>query len=545
MDPSLSLAAGIGGVATHLLYFHRGEHYLYPQRYLQVLVILSLTVAGLFKYIAEATTSGAISISAKLTTFYVAGIYTSVVIYRLLFNPVNKDPGPLLARLTAVDHVFRVAKKKDMFLKLYNAHQKLGNFVRIGPNDLSVADADAVRVAFSAQTTCSKAPWYSIELPAYSMHSTRSRTEHDKRRRIWSPAFSDKALRGYEQRVLKYNKSLLERLDSFDGQPVNASRWFNLWSFDVMGDLAFGRSFDMLASKSQEEEHWAIQILNKAQDKAGLAFPPWFSRLLWHIPGIRRSYFRFLKYCAEMIEQRMAVQGKQQNPDITHYLIEDFNRRSKEDQKVEIHSLHLDSKLIIVAGSDTTAATLTYLFFHLATEKGLLARLRQEIEPLVGESGEIEHRNLQNAQLLNGCINETLRLHPPVPSGLYRKTPPEGVQIGQEYIPGNTTLQIHLYSIGRSEAHFAQADEFIPERFFSRPELVRHKDAFSPFSMGPYGCIGKNLAYMQIRLLTAYLIMRFDVHLAPGEDGQDLLLRSADHFTTGLAGLNLCFVKSD
>ncbi|OJJ07867.1 hypothetical protein ASPVEDRAFT_47061 [Aspergillus versicolor CBS 583.65] len=544
MDPSFYLAAGIAGVATHLLYFHNGEHHLYPQRYLQALLLLSLTVAGLFKYVAKVATADAISLSARLTTVYVAGIYLSVVIYRLFFNPLNKYPGRLLARLTAFDQVFRVAKNKDMFLKLYDAHQKLGNFVRIGPNDLSVADADAVRVAFSAQTTCSKAPWYSIELPAYSMHSTRSRADHDKRRRIWSPAFSDKALRGYEQRVLKYNKSLLERLSSFDGQTVNASRWFNLWSFDVMGDLAFGRSFDMLASKSQEE-HWAIQILNNAQDKAGLAFPPWLNRLLWHVPGIRKSYFRFLNYCAEMIEQRMLVQGKQQNPDITHYLIEDFNKRSTEDQKVEIHSLHLDSKLIIVAGSDTTAATLTYMFFHLATEEGLLARLRQEIEPLLGENGEIEHRDLQNAQLLNGCINETLRLHPPVPSGLYRKTPPEGVQIGQEYIPGNTTLQIHLYSIGRSENHFTQANDFIPERFFSRPELIKHKDAFSPFSMGPYGCIGKNLAYMQIRLLTAYLITKFDVRLAPGEDGQDLLLRSADHFTTGLAPLNLCFIKRD
>lgn len=542
MDPSFILAGGIGGVATHLLYFHRGEHHLYPQRYLQVLFILSLTVAGIFRYIAKVTTSDAIYLSARLTTVYIAGIYLSVVIYRLLFNPLNKYPGPLLARLTAFDHVFRVAKNKDMFLKLYSAHQKLGNFVRIGPNDLSVANADAVRVAFSAQTTCSKAPWYSIELPAYSMHSTRSRVEHDKRRRIWSPAFSDKALRGYEQRVLKYNKSLLERLASFSGQAVNASRWFNLWSFDVMGDVAFGRSFDMLASQSQEE-HWAIQILNKAQDTAGLALPPWFNRLLWHAPGIRNSYFRFLNYCAEMIEERMLVQGKQQNPDITHYLIEDFNKRTKEDQKIELHSLHLDSKLIIIAGSDTTAATLTYLFYHLATEKGLLARLRDEIEPILGENGEIEHRNLQNVDLLNGCINETLRLHPPVPSGLYRKAPPEGVQIGQEYIPGNTTLQIHLYSIGRSEAHFAQANEFIPERFFSQPELIKHKDAFSPFSMGPYGCIGKNLAYMQIRLLTAYLITMFDVGLAPGEDGTDLLLRSADHFTTGLAALSLCFVK--
>lgn len=215
-----------------------------------------------------------------------------------------------------------------------------------------------------------------------------------------------------------------------------------------MGDLAFGRPFDMLTSAS---DHWAINLLNKAQDSAGLAIPPWVGRLLWFVPGVKKPYNRFLKFCASQIEERMGVQGKQQNPDITHYLIEDFNVQNPKEQKVALPRLHLDSKLIIVAGSDTTAATLTYLFYHLATEPGLLPRLRDEIAALVGDGEEIEHQKIQSAALLNACINETLRMHPPVPSGIYRKVPPEGMDINGTWIPGNTVIQIHLYSIGRGE----------------------------------------------------------------------------------------------
>ncbi|KAH8691979.1 putative cytochrome P450 monooxygenase [Talaromyces proteolyticus] len=541
MHPFAFLVAASLGVATHVFHFHEGEHHLHPQRYIQVVLLLFLSGAAYIKYLEPciAITAAAL-FSVKLLSIYLSGIYLSLVIYRLFFNPLNKFPGHFLARLTAFHHVFQVAPKKDMYRKLYDSHQRLGNFVRTGPNDLSVADADVVRVAFAPQSVCTKAPWYSIELPAYSLHTTRSHTQHNKRRRIWSPAFSDKALRSYEQRVLKYNKILIDQLATFSGKPVDMSKWFSLWSFDVMGDLAFGRSFNMLNSA---DGHWAIKLLNEGQDMVGFAFPTWFTRLLWHTPGAQASYRRFMKFCAERIEERMAVQGKQLDPDITHYLIEDFNAQSKEEQKRALHSLHLDSRLIIVAGSDTTAATLTYMFYHIAAENGLLSRLRQEVEPAIGSDGTIEHKALQASTLLNGCINETLRLHPPVPSGLYRKTPPEGVYVGKEFIPGNTVIQAHLYSIGHSESHFVQADAFIPERFSSRPELIKHKDAFAPFSMGPYGCIGKALAYMEIRMLTAYLITEFDISFAPGEDGRDLLSKTVDHFTVSLGPLNLCFAR--
>jgi cytochrome P450 len=89
----------------------------------------------------------------------------------------------------------------------------------------------------------------------------------------------------------------------------------------------------------------------------------------------------------------------------------------------------------------------------------------------------------------------------------------------------------------------------MPERWAPKgsnpydPDLVRHKDSLNSFSSGPYGCIGKNLAYLEMRLLTAELITRYSVEPAQGEDGQELLHKSRDHFTLGLGDCRLVFKK--
>lgn len=74
---------------------------------------------------------------------------------------------------------------------------------------------------------------------------------------------------------------------------------------------------------------------------------------------------------------------------------------------------------------------------------------------------------------------------------------------------------------------------------------MKHEEAFAPFSIGPYGCIGKNLALMEIRLLTSQILLKYDVKFAPGEDGSKLLYKTADHFTLGLKELNLIFTPRD
>lgn len=86
---------------------------------------------------------------------------------------------------------------------------------------------------------------------------------HDRRRRIWSPAFSDKALRGYETRLKPYSTLLAEQLKAFGGKAVDVSQWFNYFSYDAMGDLAFSESFGML---QKAEDHWAIKLLSDSMD---------------------------------------------------------------------------------------------------------------------------------------------------------------------------------------------------------------------------------------------------------------------------------------
>jgi hypothetical protein len=218
MEPLFALLAGI---LSHLVFFKIGERHLYPFRYVQVFI---LAFTGIFMAKSNSqrlSTSAAMNQTALLATFYFTGLYLSLIVYRLFFNPLNKFPGPYGARLSKFDFVFRVTKM-DGHHKLYEMHQRYGKFVRIGPNDLSVSDPDGVQIIQGQNSKCTKAPWYSQDTPLISMHTTRDKAMHDRRRRIWSPAFSDKALRGYESRVQKYNDMLIKRMDALAGRNVSA-----------------------------------------------------------------------------------------------------------------------------------------------------------------------------------------------------------------------------------------------------------------------------------------------------------------------------------
>ena len=113
-------------------------------------------------------------------------------------------------------------------------------------------------------------------------------------------------------------------------------------------------------------------------------------------------------------------------------------------------------KVTLTSLTDAIAATLTYLFYHLASKPEWQDKLRSEIQQIKSDN-RLTDRNvpdqfLKEAPILNGLINETMRLNPPVPSGVFRKTPPEGVMIGQTFIPGDTNIQMPQYVMSRCES---------------------------------------------------------------------------------------------
>ena len=92
---------------------------------------------------------------------------------------------------------------------------------------------------------------------------------------------------------------------------------------------------------------------------------------------------------------------------------------------------------------------------------------------------------------------------------------------------------------------YVQPNEFVPERWTTQPERVLRRDAYIPFNTGPYGCIGKQLALMEVRAVLARILVRFEVGFAPGENGRMLLEESEDYFTIGLGDLMLEFWSRD
>lgn len=212
------LAVVSAGVASHLFFFKVGERHLHPERYIQAFVLACIITTVAKSHYGHIPTGAAVLFTLKHAALYLAGLYTSLITYRLFFNPLNNIPGPYWARLSKLDTVFRVAEKRNLNQVLLALHRKYGKFVRIGPNDLSVTHPDGTEVIMGIKSKFSKAPWYSQDVPLVSMHTTRDRAAHDRRRRIWSPAFSDKALRGYEVRIQRYNDILVRKIEESNGR---------------------------------------------------------------------------------------------------------------------------------------------------------------------------------------------------------------------------------------------------------------------------------------------------------------------------------------
>ena len=151
--------------------------------------------------------------------------------------------------------------------------------------------------------------------------------------------------------------------------------------------------------------------------------------------------------------------------------------------------------------------TLIYLFYRLARHPEELQKLQTELDGLEDVS---DFSALQHAEHLNGIINETMRLHPATLTGNLRETPPGGAMISGRFVPGNIVICSPRYIVGKRkyfphagqdaiwlgrkalltglsklvESCFEQAKEFIPERWYSKPEMIKNKSAYAPFALG-------------------------------------------------------------
>ncbi|KAF2128089.1 putative cytochrome P450 [Dothidotthia symphoricarpi CBS 119687] len=516
MSSIRSLCLVLVGVATHLCCFHRFEHHMFGGRYFQLI----------FLFVTAHVTNSTLNYSKSLQTalgnvlvliaLFLNGLYLSLIFDHFFLSPLRRFPGPIGAKISNLWLSLHL-RNCDAHKRLFALHETYGDFLRIGSSDLSIVHPKAVQVIYAPQSKCTKADWYDLTLPMVSIQTTRNRALHGQRRRIWSRAFAEKSLRGYEQSISVFQDQLMRKVQAAAQQPINVTELLSLYSFDVMGDLAFGESFDMLRNG---EMHWAVKLVDEAMAPMGLMLP---TRLLTTISFATRGWWRFIVYCCQKLDE--VIDDKKITSTILTTLLEPYN------------------------GFTPSARQ----------NPDYIPRLRKELAPHISVNNDIQHHPLQYLEHLNAVISETLRLHPPVSTALQRATPPEGLHIEDTYIPGYTTVWCPQYVIGRSEAVYDNARGFIPECWSTSPSLVKEKGAYAPFSavtilpltfpnyvlttVGSYSCIGKPLVLLNIRSTTAKLIMKFDLGFAEGEDGTGFEKNTKTQFTAAPGDMYLKFTE--
>ena len=209
-----------------------------------------------------------------------------------------------------------------------------------------------------------------------------------------------------------------------------------------------------------------------------------------------------------------------------------------------------------IAGSDTSYSALVHIFYYLATHPHLQSQLHAEVSPALSPNSPPDWSALSTVPLLDAIITETLRMHPPVPMGLTRETPvlPSGqpTKVGPYLVPGETMLSIPTWTIQHDERYFEKPHEWVPERWTSRPEMVKDRRAYLPFSMGRTVCAGKYFALMEMKVVVAKVVGEFEIGFPKGEEEKEgrygkegepeWLKGNKDFFTLWLPELRLCLV---
>jgi cytochrome P450 len=156
---------------------------------------------------------------------------------------------------------------------------------------------------------------------------------------------------------------------------------------------------------------------------------------------------------------------------------------------------------LIIAGSDTTAVTLTYLVWAVLKHPDLQSLLENEV---AGLSDELTKEELETAPILNSIIQETLRLYCAAPGALPRVVPKQGTMISGHYIPGDTVVSTQAYTNHRDPSAFSDPLKFDGLRFMDMDAMTAHQKAsYMPWGGGSRTCIGKHLAYMELRVAAA------------------------------------------
>ncbi|PLB36812.1 cytochrome P450 [Aspergillus candidus] len=473
----------------------------------------------------------------------VFGLYLSALaIYRLLLHPLSSYPGPRIAALTVwYEFYYDCILRGKYTFEIQRMHEKYGPIVRISPHELHVNDPSFIDELYAGGgKKRDKYPFFTVQtcIPD-SVFGTPGHDLHRLRRGAMNRFFSKASVTKLEPMIRKAVEKLCAQLEGHagSGNPIKMNDAFSCMTTDVVTEYAFAKSYNFLDSPTfQPNFHRAII--------AGSDMGPWIKQFPvlmplmnilpnWLVMKVNPEAAIFLQFQEDIRRQIREVQvniaeGKTQSAS-TKTIFHELLTGDLPTQEKRIERLGQEGQIVVGAGTETTAWTLSAIAFYLLDNPTVMARLQVELKHAIPDkdnaSDQITWNQLEQLPYLSAVITEGLRLSYGVSTRLQRINPlgplhfrarsgkddATGKERWVEYaIPQGTPVGMTATLIHTNPELFPDPYVFRPERWLDE-QGKRHHDLdgyILSFSRGSRQCIGINLAYAELYMCIGLLVRR-------------------------------------
>lgn len=419
----------------------------------------------------------------------------------------------------------------------------LGSSFRAAPNLVLFDSPRAYNDVHGLRTNIKRSDFYKAWKRGKDDVQTTSSTEpkeHARKRKLLNLVFTEQSLKAANSIIISHVDRWVELLTSGTRE--------NSWSsahdistrvdqlvFDILGDLCFGKTLNTKEPGENDLKKIPHLIMRSVNIGYKLSKSPLFDLILWLQPRGLNSLMQrarqkpikeYNKFLEASVDARIASHklGKSGRRDMMHFLLNAVDPDTKLPAFANRSHLLSETRLLVLAGTDTTALTISAFFFYLTHYPRVLEKLTAEVRTTFSSVDEIAlGTKLSGCKYLRACVDESLRLSHPAPGDLPREVLPGGATIDGRFYPAGIQVGCSVWAMGHSEAIYGEdVNEYRPERWISTEDgnstrqVLELKKAFHPFSIGSMNCAGQNLATLELLLVLARTVWAVEMRLAPG-----------------------------
>ena len=330
------------------------------------------------------------------------------------------------------------------------------------------------------------------------------------RRNLAQPAFHRQSLAKLAAIMARSGARSLDSLGArAEGGPIeiDAHREMVKLTLDVVLAALLGGDLLRAADVSYEALGASLELMSERAN--GVVLPAWvptpgnirFRRVLREIDDAMRSLIERARRRAEDDGSLLSMLLSAVDADTGKPLTD-------RDLRDEVFTL-------FIAGHETTALTLTWIFTFLEGRPEVFERMRAEVDDVLrGRDPTFE--DIPKLSYLRQVVEESLRLRPPAP--LVARNVIKDDEIDGYRVSSGDVVLLFFWAAHRHAAFWSDPERFDPDRFAPERSKDRHSWSFIPFSGGPRSCIGNSFALVESSILLAQMLSRFDIQVLPCAD---------------------------